>query len=80
MNLIIADQRFIIENDEVTNSNYITYIIHVIRKGCNIGEHVSEQEIKNLFDNKKYDILLENDGSLKDLFYKCKNIIYSNLL
>lgn len=79
-NLIIADQRFIIENQIVSSLNYQTYIIHVIRDGCVVGLHASEKELEELFNNKNYDVLLENNGTLKDLFYKCKNIIYCYLL
>lgn len=79
-NLIIADQRFIIENEIVSNSDYRTYIIHVVRNGCSAGLHASEKELETLLNNKKYDILLENNGTLKDLFNKCKTIIYFNIL
>lgn len=79
-NLIIADQRFAIENQIVSNSKYKTHIIHVIRDGCSAGLHASERELEELFKNNKYDVLLENNGTLKDLFYKCRNITYNYLL
>lgn len=75
-NLIIADQRFEIENKILSNSNFKTLIIHIIRKDCVVGAHSSEKELENLLNNKKYDILLENNGTLKDLFNKCKEITY----
>lgn len=79
-NLIIADQRFIIENQIVSSLNYQTHIIHVIRDGCVAGSHASEKELEELFNNKNYDVLLENNSTLKNLFYKCKNITYCYLL
>lgn len=79
-NLIIADQRFIVENKIVSNNKYNTYIIHIVRDGCTAGMHASEKELEELYQNKKYDILLENNGTLKELFNKCKSIIYSYLL
>jgi hypothetical protein len=33
-----------------------------------------------LYNTRSYSILLYNNGTLKDLFYKCKNIVYCNLL
>lgn len=79
-NLIIADQRFAIENQIVSNSTYRTHIIHVVRDGCTAGLHASERELEELLNSKKYDVLLENNDTLKALFYKCKNITYSYLL
>ena len=79
-NLIIADQRFIVENTIVSNSKYNTCIIHIVRNGCVAGMHASEKELEELYQNKKYDILLENNSTLKELFNKCKNITYSYLL
>lgn len=74
-NLIIADQRFAIENKIVSESKHNTLIIHVIRNGYSAGLHASERELEELFNNKKYDVLLENNGTLKDLFNKCKYIL-----
>lgn len=79
-NLIIADQRFMIENKIVSDCQYNTYIIHIIREGCVAGMHASEKELEELYKNKKYDILLENNSTLKELFNRCKNITYSYLL
>lgn len=74
-NLIIADQRFAIENKMVSDPKYNTLIIHVIRDSCVAGLHASEKELEELFNNKRYDVLLENNGTLKDLFNKCKYIL-----
>lgn len=79
-NLIIADQRFIIENEMLSNSNCNSFVIHITRNGYNAGLHASEKELEELLNNKKYDVLLENNGTLKDLFNQCKTIIYYYLL
>lgn len=76
-NLIIADQRFCIENQILTNSNTNHLIIHIIRPGCEPGLHASEKELEELLNNKQYDVLLENNGTLENLFNKCKNLVYN---
>ena len=75
-NLIIADQRFIIEN-EVTSKLENAVIIHIIRPNLEVGQHASEKELSTLLEEKKYDYLIDNNGDLKDLFYKTKDIIYN---
>lgn len=79
-NLIISDQRFAIENQTVYNSGYNTYIIHIVRSGHTAGLHASEKELEELLNTKKYNMLLENNGTLKDLFYACKSITYYYLI
>ena len=39
------------------------------------GLHPSEQEVIDLLNNNKYDYIINNSGSLKDLFYKTKNYL-----
>jgi hypothetical protein len=73
-NIVIADQRFAIENEVV--KEYNAFIIHVTRKGCSIGLHSSERELDALYKKHKFDISLVNNGTLKELFNKCKNIVY----
>lgn len=72
-NLIIADQRFITENEFVQEKEAI--IIHIVRPGIEAGNHPSEKELVKLYQKKQYDYLINNDGSLKDLFNKCKEIV-----
>ena len=55
---------------------YNAFIIHVTRKGCSIGLHSSERELDTLYKKHKFDISLVNNGTLKELFNKCKNIVY----
>lgn len=74
---IISDQRFIIENEEAKKHN--AFIVHIIRPECNLGYHESELEVKTLLENKAYDVLLNNNGTLKDLFNNIKNIIYGRM-
>lgn len=71
--LIISDQRFINENNVATKNN--AFIIHITRPGVIAGNHSSESELVQLFLDCKYDILLENDGTLKDLFNKAVQIV-----
>lgn len=75
-NIIISDQRFIIENQSIRNPKYNSFIIHVIRPICNMGEHSSEKELYSLLYNKSYDCLIHNYKTLEHLFNECKNIIH----
>lgn len=72
-NMIISDQRFMIENETVRDND--SFIIHITRPGCEAGNHPSEKELTKLYQKKQYDILIENDGTLEDLFDKCKTIL-----
>lgn len=72
-NMIISDQRFMIENETVRENN--SFIIHITRPGCEAGNHPSEKELTKLYQRKQYDVLIENDGTLEDLFNKCKTIL-----
>lgn len=71
-NVIIADQRFIVENNTLLNSDYNKFIIHVCRNLCQVGRHSSEQEVMELYRKKRYDYEMPNNGTLKDLFNNCK--------
>ena len=71
-NMIISDQRFMIENETVREND--SFIIHITRPGCEAGNHPSEKELTKLYQRKQYDVLIENDGTLRDLFNKCKEI------
>lgn len=78
-NTIISDQRFLIENESV-RMIYDSYIIHISRPGHEPGNHPSEKELVKLYQKKEYDVLITNDGTLEDLFNKCKEIIYNDYL
>lgn len=72
---IISDQRFIVENE---TSKHMSFCIHIIRPNCLPSFHSSESELESLNKDEKYDVLLKNDGTLKDLFNQCKYIIYEH--
>lgn len=71
-NTIITDLRFKAEYEAVKNSNGI--IIYVSRPNCEFGQHASEREMEELLNNNKYDYVIENDGSIQELFNKVKKI------
>lgn len=71
--IIISDQRFINEYNKSKENG--AFVIHVTRPGCVAGTHASELELKTLEEQNMYDVLIENNGSLKDLFNECKRII-----
>lgn len=72
--LIVADQRFIIENS--ISKKLGAYTIHIERPNCEVSLHSSEKQLIELLNNHNYDVLLKNNGTLKDLFNNCKKIIY----
>ena len=72
--IIISDQRFLNENEISKQSN--AKIIHIIRPEAKSGNHSSESELQKLLDNKMYNYLIDNNGNLKDLFNKCKEIVW----
>ena len=74
--LIISDLRFIVEADVVKNKG--GKIIYIDRPGCEVGNHQSEKEAYELCITGQCDYIIHNDGTLKDLFYKCKSI-YTNI-
>lgn len=75
-NIIISDQRFLIENESIREYDG-NYVIHITRPGCEAGNHPSEKELIKLLQKKEYDVLINNDGSLEDLFNTCKEIVYN---
>ena len=77
-NIIVSDQRFINENIIARTNKAI--IIHITRPGAVAGTHASELELVQLYNEKQYDILVENTGSLRQLFNTIKKEIYSNNL
>lgn len=67
---IISDCRF--KAEATTIKQYGGYIIYINRPNCTFGHHQSEREIQNMLKNNIYDIIIDNDGTLKDLFNKVK--------
>lgn len=71
-NTIITDLRFKSEYDAVKSKNGI--VIFINRFGYTFGQHASEKEMEDLLLNSKYDFVIDNNGSIKDLFNKIKQI------
>lgn len=69
---IISDLRFKAEFEAVKNKNGI--IIYVNRPNYTFGEHASEKEMKELLENNKYDFIIDNNSTVKDLFNEIKSI------
>lgn len=72
-NLIISDLRFKKEFESLDNHNSFRILIE--RPGCVPGNHASEKEIMDLKANRTFEGCIQNDGTLKDLFYKIKNLL-----
>ena len=73
-NTIVSDLRFKVEYNEVKLRDGI--IIYIERPGCTPGSHSSEREVLEMKEQGLFDHTIKNDGSLKDLFYKIKDVIY----
>lgn len=71
---IISDVRFKTEFEEIKNLNGI--VIYVKRPGIEAGSHASEREVADLLEQNKYDFIIDNNGSLEDLFNKTKYIVW----
>lgn len=69
---IITDLRFIAEYQAIKNLNGLT--IYINRPNFEFGQHASERELKILLDKNKFDIIIENNGTMSDLFNKIKQI------
>lgn len=74
--LIISDLRFKTEAEEVKKKHGT--LIYIDRPGCEVGNHQSEREAFELYQEGQCDYVIHNNGTLKDLFYKCKDI-YENI-
>lgn len=69
---IISDLRFRVELDVA--KHYGAKVIYVSRPGYKPGAHASERELQSIYENKEYDFLIENNGSLSDLFNQVKDL------
>ncbi len=72
-NLIFGDLRFKKEFEELDNHNSFRILIE--RPGCVPGNHASEKQIMELKAERTFEGYINNNGTLKDLFYKIKNLI-----
>lgn len=71
-NLIISDLRFKAEWESVKELNGKVLLIQ--RNICKPGSHASEREIQELQDNNAFDLVIQNNGTLKDLFKSIKKL------
>ena len=71
--LIISDMRFKVEAEMVKERRGT--VIYIDRPGCEVGNHQSEREAFELYQEGKCDHVIHIDGTLKDLFDKCKEIV-----
>ncbi len=65
-NTIITDLRFKAEYEAVKSINGV--VIYVNRPNYEFGQHASEREMEDLLINNKYDYIINNNKSIKDLF------------
>lgn len=65
-NLIISDLRFKVELEEVKQRG--GKVIYIKRDSCVPGNHASEKEIQSMYENKMFNYIVDNNGSLEDLF------------
>ena len=72
-NKIISDLRFKVEFNAV--KKYDGIIIYIRRPIAKAGNHASEKEVVDLYENNSFDYVIENTESLKELFIKTKNIV-----
>lgn len=72
-NLIFSDLRFKKEFEEL--DYYKSFRVLIERPGCTPGNHASERQIMELKSEREFEGYINNNGSLKDLFYKVKKLI-----
>lgn len=70
---IISDLRFKVEAETVKEKGGI--LIYIKRNSCKPGNHASENQVLDLYKNNIFDYVIENNGSLKDLFNNLKDIL-----
>lgn len=70
--IIISDLRFIEEYNAIKEKKGI--VIYINRPNYEFGQHASEREMKELLENDKYDFIINNNGSMEDLFNQVKTI------
>lgn len=71
--IIISDLRFKIEYEEIKNKNGLCIFIN--NPNTKPGHHASEKEVSELVSNNKFDYIIDNKGSLEDLFNALKMLL-----
>ena len=72
-NLIFSDLRFKKEFEELDYHKSFRVLIE--RPGCTPGNHASERQIMELKTEREFEGYIDNNGTLKDLFYKVKKLV-----
>lgn len=72
-NLIFSDLRFKKEFEEL--DYYKSFRVLIERPGCTPGNHASERQIMELKSEREFEGYINNNGTLKDLFYKVKKLV-----
>lgn len=72
-NLIISDLRFRVELEELRKRCAI--VIYIDRPGTVPGTHSSEREVIDLLNEDKFDYIISNNKTFKDLFNQIKKCI-----
>jgi hypothetical protein len=67
---IISDLRFIEEYNAVKELNGT--VIYIKRDSAKPGTHQSEREVLDLYNQNKFDCIVDNNGTLSDLFNNLK--------
>ena len=71
-NIIVSDLRFKVEYESVKFYRGTTVYIN---RNCEPGQHQSEKEVLDLYNDKKFDYVIHNTGTLKDLFYQTSKFV-----
>lgn len=69
---IISDCRFINEANAIKTKG--GKIIYIGTPNTKFGQHQSEKEMEQMLNDNIYDVVIDNSGSLKDLFNKIKDV------
>ena len=66
--MIITDLRFKVELEAVRKRNGL--VLYIDNPNCIPEQHASESEVLEMKDNHDFDFIIENNGTLEDLFNK----------
>lgn len=66
--MIITDLRFKVELEAVRKRNGL--VLYIDNPNCTPEQHASESEVLEMKNNHDFDFIIENNGTLEDLFNK----------
>lgn len=66
--MIITDLRFKVELEAIRKRNGL--VLYIDNPNCIPEQHASESEVLEMKDNHDFDFIIENNGTLEDLFNK----------